>query len=66
MTFVPYANRRSRPWREFLTADETAQLEALDAEKVELDKRRREISRDRLLITNRATQRAGLSKGKAA
>ncbi|MFA7504241.1 MAG: hypothetical protein WCZ28_06045 [Burkholderiaceae bacterium] len=63
MSFELHAGRRHRPWRDFLTSDEREQLARIDREIGEIDARRRDLSRDRRLITNRATQRAAYHKG---
>lgn len=59
MSFELHSGRRNRPWREFLTATEVEKLAEIDAEIAVVDSRRRELSRQRREIANRATQRAG-------
>jgi hypothetical protein len=58
MSFKPYANRKSRPWRKFLTSDEAAKLGDIDKRIGEIDAERRLLSFDRRQITNRASRRA--------
>lgn len=51
--------RESRvPWRDFLTADEAAEVSAIDAEMVSIKTRMRHLSSRRNPIQNRAINRA--------
>lgn len=62
MPFVPYAGRKSRAWRDFLTGDEAEKLAEIEVEIEAIDKaadRRRRLAAERLRIVNRAAQRAG-------
>lgn len=49
--------KRKHDYRKSLTSDETRELERIDAEAQDLDKRRRELSYARGLIVNRAIHR---------
>jgi hypothetical protein len=50
--------RRGNPWRDHLTPDEVSELAAIDAKIQALRTRARRLSFKRVLIQNRATQRA--------
>jgi hypothetical protein len=58
MTEPGWIDKRKRiPWRTKLTPEERAELQRVEAELAEMDKRRRVLIPARRLIQNRAVQR---------
>lgn len=51
------SRRKSLPWQTMLTVEERAEIERIDAELLQIEPRRRELTSARRLIQNRAVQR---------
>lgn len=58
MTYVRKPRRGARDWRAYLTAEEEIEIAAIDAKAAILRQRSHRLSAARIVIQNRATQRA--------
>jgi hypothetical protein len=63
---MTYTKRTAQiEWRPYLTADEKAALAELEAEAAVIDSRRRAITREIVLLRNRAYKRQGAATGRS-